>query len=277
VSFIDVWAKLKNLPNLSHLRLEGTDLEDDVSPLFLDICKGLESLDMVHCYSTIRYAQLRSTQLRIEKLSVQECEMDIAGFASRCPLLKELTIKEKFEPHPLEDSNLQERMKDLRKHLDYGAIGALQHLDLDMSTEALDIVIPTHISCLRTIRAPLIQSSSIPRLQMSFNNLSEIVTDGCPGFWREVLSSCPGLRVAKDVTLSADDILRGKPWICDTLEVLKLDQWRRRDLFDHTEVKEAIFQRIYQLRKLKALYLGHNLYFKRSVDKNGILTWDPSQ
>lgn len=269
LSEVDVWGKLKDLPSLSRLEVHRKDLKGDLIPLFLDVCKGLKFLKMQECNLTS--AQLTSSSFGIQKLSIsQDCGMDIAGFTSRCHSLEELSIGHSYNTNFDYDDYDERRMVDLREFLDSGKLRDLHlDLDIDMPIDKYNIIIPTRISCLRKFRAESIDSSSIPSLRFHFNRISEICTFGPPGFWREVLSSCTGLRIAGEVNLSGDDIMRGKPWVCHGLK--SLDLWD----VDDRAVEEALLRRISHLGKLDLLCIEGHQYHRKGVDGNGLVTWQP--
>ena len=213
-------------------------------------------------------AKMASFQYAIQQLSISEgCQMDVVGFISRCPHLKVLTIEpEGFTIDRLYHHEEQKRMKSLGNFLNSGALHHLEHLDIVLSSKH-DIMFPTCIPCLRSFTAPEIGPLSLPGFRTHFSTISKIDTIGPPGFWREVLASCPALVTARNVYLSQDDIVNGVPWVCTVLKDLQLEFGARSDILNHGGVEDALIRRISKLGKLN--HLGLDSAPRHANESNG--------
>lgn len=130
-------------------------------------------------------------------------------------------------------------MKSLQNFLDSGALRHLEHLDISLAFKQ-DVMLPTRFPCLRSYKAPEIGPLSLPGFRIHFSTISKIDTFGPPGFWREVLASCPALVTARNVDLSSDDIVSGAPWVCTELEDLQLQFEERNNTPDHEALENAL-------------------------------------
>lgn len=287
----DVWAILKDLPNISHLSLEGLHVKQKLVPVFLDVCGGVKVLNIQSCkiqgylmtrerIETDRFGPGQARRLlecdfsnsqttKIESLTIGgHCEMDVVGFSGRCPHLKQLIIEKLFGE--IYGVSLETEMEDLRMVIDSGMLPDLKDLEI-VSNEGHIKVIPARIPCLRKYYADLALSSS-PIFRVHFCVISEIWTSGPPGFWREVLSSCPQLRIAGGVNLSSFDVLDSKPWVCEKLELLFLECGEDSRKLD-CSTEKALLQRISRLGKLKSLMINRREFRESGHDKNGLVTW----
>lgn len=136
-----VWKILKDLPNLNRLEIYSRDL-NEVAPLFLEVCVGLECLilqacDMTDvCLTKKRFDKKEpviseNKRFGIKELYISEsCLIDIAGFARRCPHLKDLVVW-RSTPWQCGDGSFTQRMEDLRKLIDGGTMRDLQDVYID--------------------------------------------------------------------------------------------------------------------------------------------------
>lgn len=258
----------RDLPFLKHMKLNHINLDDEVLPFFLDICKHLTSLKTTNCVMEAPNAKLTNFQYAIQKLSISKgCQMDVVGFISQCHHLKVLTVGTDCIKL-IRRHHEKKRMKSLAKLLDSGALRDLQHLDISLVFKQDDEnMIPTRFPCLRSFKAPEIGPLLLPGFRTHFSTIAKIDTLGPPSFWREVLASCPALVTARNVDLSPDDIVSGAPWVCIELEDLQLEFGTRNNTLDHEVVEDALFQRISKLRKLN--HLGIDAASYRAKDSNG--------
>lgn len=159
LSAVEVWAKLKELPNIRHFNLNGVELAYNLIPEFLDVCKGVEVLKMSSCsipaplstrerivtethitgevskYGRLLECNVPNSQMtEIESLTIKDArQMDVAGICARCPHLKKLII-EQSDACVIKGDSLETRMEDLRMVIDSGMLPELKVLDIQMST-----------------------------------------------------------------------------------------------------------------------------------------------
>lgn len=247
----------RNLPCLKHMKLDHINLDDEVFPIFLDICKRLTSLETTSCIMQAPNPKIPEFECAIQRLSISKgCQMDVVGFSSQCHHLNLFIIGTDCSCFKQMDrDNEQRRMESLAIFLDSGKLRHLEHLDISLAFRH-DVVLPTRIPCLRNFKAPEILPLSVPGFRIHFSMISKIDAFGPLGFWQEVLASCPSLVTAQKVDFSRDDIISGAPWVCTALEDLWLEFGAQSGILDHEAVEVALFRRISKLRKLSHLGLG---------------------
>ncbi|KAG0293061.1 hypothetical protein BGZ98_002358 [Dissophora globulifera] len=269
---IEIWRVISDMLGLQELTLFNLVVDTSAFLFFEKTCAHLKVLHLYNHRVDVPDSIKTSAQWAIRELSISEyCQIDAVAFAAQCPAL------ETFEFNTKSEHGLQ-KCQSLARYLDSGALPCLKYLDLKVATNS-DAEIASFLGSMRCLRKlqsfTTLGPLSLPVFRPHFHTISEIHMHGLfvwlPGFWKEIMSSCPLLTRAKLCMISASDILHGAPWVCTSMKALHLDirpaaelrsgpgSGHGHETYGVSEVEDILYvllKRISHLEALEELKIG---------------------
>ncbi|KAG0215224.1 hypothetical protein BGX31_000869, partial [Mortierella sp. GBA43] len=259
ISFHCILQPLPYLPNLSKLELDIVTVESDHSADFWNLCTRLDSL-LIHSADIIlmpapslTFHRLKELVLKLRSHISLEQQLD---FITQCPKLTYLD----WNPWVQYPSHIVDRFAD---HLASGNLPDLKVFICD-DIHAPDKRLSLIIGNMHTVQVldipgselgPLSWATLQPHLQSL--QVLNIATSPAPegSIVSEILSSCPALKKLSIDRVKSQDILDGKPWVCEhSMRELIISIYIPHDLDAHVHQRH-ILGRISRLINLVELNL----------------------
>ncbi|KAF9363074.1 hypothetical protein BGX34_004963 [Mortierella sp. NVP85] len=259
-----VWKPAHSMQNLLHLLLNDTDIDATATDTFWDICTRLRVLIL----RGISIERLPDKSMRFERLNVLELSFRSAhpleeqlDLIIRCPKLTKLDWSEERERRSLLV------LDAFVNHVANGAWPKLTRLRLehdcppDWDAQLAKIIQGMRQIHVLDIGGPCLGSHIFTALRPHFHILRKLDIGFDPSVTGsatpEILASCPCLEEFTMFRVMSQDIVQGRPWVCEhsmTNFVLNVIISPGQDADHH---QRLILERISRLVKLEKLTLHH--------------------
>ncbi|KAK3810268.1 MAG: hypothetical protein J3Q66DRAFT_352662 [Benniella sp.] len=262
-----VWKPAYSMQNLLHLMLNHTDIDATATDTFWDICTRLRVLIL----QNISIERLPDKSMRFERLLTLEMEFrsvhpseEQLDFIIRCPKLTKLDWSEETERRsPLV-------LDAFADHVANGAWPGLTRLRLghdyppNWDAQFAKIIQGMRQICMLDISGPILGSYNFKALRPHFHTLrrlniefgSTVTGSATP----EILASCPCLEEFTILGAMSQDIVQGRPWVCEhsmTNLYLNVIISPGQDADHH---QRLILERVSRLVNLEKLAVDHLLH-----------------
>ena len=259
-----IWKPTHSMLNLLSLKIDQMDIEPAATEVFWDLCSRLHSLDILNT-GIARLPDRSMTFERLQKLGLWlrpahpfEQQLD---WIAQCPNLTNLYWSDQSGRMAVSSDAFANRVAS-------GAWPELSELRLIHHSPS-DAQLSRIIHGMRQVKALDVYESqfglpTITALRPHFHvlrKLNTIFTETVMGsIAPEILASCPQLEDFTIGRIMSQDILQGRPWICErSMRSLRLNV-AISPVQDVDQHQQLILERISRLINLENLTLRHFQY-----------------
>jgi len=273
----DMWTILPQLRSLRDLDLRSTNVPEQETDTFWQLCTRLERL-MVFYVSIPHQGQLSSMAFPGLKDLAVEYTKDlptIMEFMSRCPNLA--VFRWVGRPHRQDSYDLVERIAAKAwPHL-HSVTFEGQKISVDELVRIMNSL--QRMVCLEAYCISDIPPDTVDLLRPHFASLIHLklypyAAPSASRIAQEILSSCPLLESFSFDHIDATVIAEGKPWVCTRLTFLAMRF--QLDPLTISEIQPRVFEQMARLYRLDYLWLCYGFErrpFQTTVDlrlENGL-------